>query len=385
MGILHRFKRRLAEIVLQGRALDWWVSRKVKLLEHLYLAELAARPHPKETPRESAPAAPKKTPPKSLLFIGDIQWEDSELLPELEKICPVETLNLHPALQKAKGLRPEAEVVSHAIADFIQANQSLEPEAILFYAKSSLLSEEAFDLLRKKWNCPLLGMNLDDKIEFLDYKVFRNSGRENYRQWIGRFDLNLTSVLATVDWYRQLGATAYYMPEGFASRSDLPCPQSTEGFEHEISFVGSWRLERQALVNRLEELGIPVKLVGSGWKDGWGEDPASIYQASLMNLGLGFASPSQALTALKARDFECPGVGACYLTTYNWELSLHYEVGKEILCYRSVEELAEMFSHYRGRPEECLKIAQAAYRRCQAEHTWEKRFRKLFASEAWSG
>ena len=71
-------------------------------------------------------------------------------------------------------------------------------------------------------------------------------------------------------------------------------------------------------------------------------------------------------------------MGACYLTTYNWELTNHYELGKEILCYRSVEELIEMYSWYRKRPQECLRIAQAAWRRCANEHTWEKRFRKVF-------
>jgi spore maturation protein CgeB len=66
------------------------------------------------------------------------------------------------------------------------------------------------------------------------------------------------------------------------------------------------------------------------------------------------------------------------LTTYNWELALHYEIGKEILCYRTVEELIEVFSYHRRRPKLCLEIARAAYRRCLTDHTWEKRFRELF-------
>jgi spore maturation protein CgeB len=42
-----------------------------------------------------------------------------------------------------------------------------------------------------------------------------------------------------------------------------------------------------------------------------------------------------------------------------------------------VEELVEIYTYYRKRPQECLRIAQAAWRRCQNEHTWEKRFRKI--------
>jgi len=77
-------------------------------------------------------------------------------------------------------------------------------------------------------------------------------------------------------------------------------------------------------------------------------------------------------------DFECPGVGACYLTTYNWELANWWGIGREILCYRNVEELIEIFAWYRNRTEDSLKIAQAAWRRSVNEHTWEWRFRKIF-------
>jgi spore maturation protein CgeB len=108
------------------------------------------------------------------------------------------------------------------------------------------------------------------------------------------------------------------------------------------------------------------------------DDSRAVFRDTQINLGIGFASPSLTLTTVKARDFECPGAGACYLTTYNWELANLYEVGKEILCYRSVEELVEMYSYYRKRPKQCLDIARAAWRRCQNEHTWEKRFRKIF-------
>jgi spore maturation protein CgeB len=99
----------------------------------------------------------------------------------------------------------------------------------------------------------------------------------------------------------------------------------------------------------------------------------------MINLGVGISVPLSRLTCTKGRDFECPGVGACYLTQYNWELAEHYEFGKEILCYSSIEELIEIYSYYRSRPEECLKIAQAAWRRSLACHTWEKRFRDLFS------
>jgi spore maturation protein CgeB len=152
-----------------------------------------------------------------------------------------------------------------------------------------------------------------------------------------------------------------------------------------LSFLGQIKVERKYVVNQLQSAGIHIELFGQGWPGSqWVENPNSVFRDSQINLGIGFASPSFTLTTVKGRDFECPGVGACYLTTYNWELPLHYELGKEILCYRSVEELIEMYSWYSRRPQECLKIAQAAFRRCAAGHTWEKRFRKIFEQTGFS-
>jgi hypothetical protein len=221
-------------------------------------------------------------------------------------------------------------------------------------------------------------MNLDDKATFFPYYIF-SGGSDNYQRWAAKFDLNLTNTFAAVEWYHEKGFPCIYSPQGVNLPADLPPPGPSPNYQYLLSFVGSNRLDRRAIIDRLRELNIPITLFGSGWPNSrWADSATEIYRASQINLGIGFCTATQTQTTVKGRDFECPGVGGCYLTTYNWELVNHYEMGKEILCYRSVEELVEMYSYYKKRPEECLKIAQAAYRRSEAEHTWEKRFQKIF-------
>jgi spore maturation protein CgeB len=131
-------------------------------------------------------------------------------------------------------------------------------------------------------------------------------------------------------------------------------------------------------VDRLRSAGLPVSVFGKGWPEGsLVDDPVAIYRATQINLGLGMPTPS--MSTMKNRDFECPGVGACYLTTFNWELAEFWDIGREILCYRNTEELMEIACWYRNRPDACLAIARAAWKRGQSEHTWEQRFRKVFA------
>jgi hypothetical protein len=375
--VSRRTRRLVAPLILRGPLLDKWVLRQCRRLDRAYVAELVTA---SDLPR-AAPVQPNfriARPVRHILLIADCMWEQNELVPDLQRQWQVSTLDLRPVLTRDRDRRPGSQTVAEAVAKFISAEKALEPDIILFYARAPLLSGEVFEHLRKRWKCPLFGMNLDDKATFFRYDIF-SAGNDNYQQWAGKFDLNITNTLAAVDWYRQQGFACIYSPQGVNLPDDLPLPGPEAKFEHEFSFVGSHRYDRALIVNRLREAGIPLTIFGAGWPNSqWADSPTRIYRNTQLNLGIGFCTATQTQTTVKGRDFECPGVGACYLTTYNWELTNHFEMGKEILCYRTFEELAEMHSFYRRRPEECLKIAQAAYRRSKAEHTWRKRFEKIF-------
>jgi spore maturation protein CgeB len=241
-----------------------------------------------------------------------------------------------------------------------------------------LLSDAAFTAIRSAWKCPLLGMNLDDRVEFFPHGVLA-TGNDDYGRWAARFDLNLTSSFTAVDWYRHRGCPVRYVPQGFHLTEEFKHPPTDADYDYPFSFVGSWKPERARIVDELARRGVEVATFGNGWPNSrWVESASRVFRRSQINLGIGFALASGQITSAKGRDTECPGVGACYLTTYNWELPMLYEIGKEILCYRGIEELIEVHGFYVKRPADCLRIAQAAHRRCLAEHTWEKRFRKVF-------
>ena len=378
MKVLRIFRETLARLLLRGRILRCWVSRKVKKLETQYVRELVTRSQsPAPTESRPKPVSPG-TPLKRILFIGQILWEDTQLIPELEKIAAVSVLDLKNVA--ASPTRSRSEAACQTLERFIGEHQDMRPDIVLFYADSTLLSNDAFQLLRGTWAAPIIGMNLDEKIQFLDYGLF-SRGADNYERWAPRFDFNLSNSLAVCDWYRRLGLPSHYMPEGTRSQ---PMPQVDAGgrdFKWNVSFVGSRKPEREAFIENLQAKGIQVDLFGQGWSHSqWQDDTREIFTHSRINLGLGFASPSTKLTTLKGRDFECPGAGGCYATTFNWELPLHFDIGREILCYQSLEELVELICWHRQRPELCRQIGLRAHARCQRDHTWEKRFRPVFQS-----
>jgi len=366
----------LARALLRRRALDWWVLRRGRQLDAAYRAELTksmdAAPVPVRLPQF---AASDKL--RQILLIANCQWEQNDLAPELARIADTRLLDLSAAL-KGEFQGPVAQqAVVEAVRRFGQDNRSLSPDVILFYLRPAFLTDDVFDVLRQRWKCPLFGMNLDDRMEFFPYGAL-TSGNDDYGRWVKKFDLNITNCLPATEWYHQRGAACIYSPQGVHRGPDLAMPASA-GFKYKISFLGAKKTERTAVIGKMRSAGIFVNLFGAGWPDSqWVENPNAVFRDTQINLGIGYASPSLTVTNIKGRDFECPGVGACYLTTYHWELPLHWELGREILCYRSIEELIEMYSWYGKRPEVCLKIAQAAWRRATAEHTWEHRFRRIF-------
>ena len=369
-------RQTLRRALLRGPLATAWVTRRGRQMDRAYGAHLRAGLNALAVPA-AAPAVGGAGGLRQILLIADVLWEQHSLVPELSRIAPTQLLDLHPALEIRSSATTEPQRVARAIADFAAAQRGSTPDVVLFYARPALLSDEVFATLRRAWSGPLLGLNLDDKLQFFPCAILADHN-DDYARWAGKFDLNLTSCLLAADWYRQRGFACLYMPPGLHQAAHLSPPERAR-FDYQISFAGTERFERRVLIAQLQQVGISIQLFGRGWPGAkWVENLPAVFRASQLNLGVGFPTPSQTLTNLKGRDFECPGAGACYLTTYNWELPLHFELGKEMLCYRSVEELIELYAYYVKRPEECLRIAQAAWRRCAAEHTWEKRFRNIF-------
>ena len=80
------------------------------------------------------------------------------------------------------------------------------------------------------------------------------------------------------------------------------------------------------------------------------------------------------------RNFEVPMSGGIQFTSYTDEMASYFEDGKEIVLCRSNEEYAEKARFYlREDMEEVRKkIRQNARIRAENEHTWYRRFEKIF-------
>lgn len=80
---------------------------------------------------------------------------------------------------------------------------------------------------------------------------------------------------------------------------------------------------------------------------------------------------------LKLRDIEFPGHGCCVLTQHNEDVAHAFEIGREVMTFRSAREGAALVRRSVQHPAEARAMGQAARRRVLAEHTWSARLREL--------
>lgn len=108
-----------------------------------------------------------------------------------------------------------------------------------------------------------------------------------------------------------------------------------------------------------------------------------LYSESRVTLGVNhYVDPGctdlMNLTYSKARDFEAPMSGACYLTQYTKELDRFYPEPDTIMTYRSVDELCEKAGILLKDKLLRDKMRKNARQFCLEHHTWQHRFRALF-------
>ncbi len=259
------------------------------------------------------------------------------------------------------------------LESFYKAHKEKPIDAVVGYLSGYTVSPNVLSEMAK---CGVAIFNFcwDDKLYF--------RGKIMGGRWTGPaalasvVDLNLTNAPDSCIKYMVEGGLAMFWPE--AAHHEMHKPYDVP-FEFDVSFVGGKYGWRPRFIQKLQKLGIKVTCFGKGWENGplSDEEMVKLYSRSRINIGFGGVGHSRKLMCLKGRDFEVPMSGGLYLTQDNPELSLVYEVGKEILTYKNEKDCAEKIQWLLANPEEAAKIRKAGRERALKDHTWEKRFEKV--------
>jgi len=189
-------------------------------------------------------------------------------------------------------------------------------------------------------------------------------------------DIYWTTWRTGVKWLASHGANPWYSPPAADPEYFRPLGLSRD---IDVLWIGSAYGRRMEFIRYLRHRGFNVMAYGPGWKDGFVpfEDAVRLINRAKVVLGMGGVGHTEQFKHLKGRDFEIPMCGAVYLTSYNPEITDHFVVGEEILCFSSYVECADLLHFILRRPHDMERIRDAARNRSMRDHTWEKRINEL--------
>ena len=358
-------------------------SRQRRQFDRFLDAELpvarAADYSPNALPVRLAARAPGRSAwagrtPRVVVF-GTREWEQYGLWPAFDTLSELDYWEYrvpftHPqrvddAYREALGARFLAHVRD------LQLRQPVD--VAFFYASAEHIDLRLIDQLHSLGVWTVV-MGLDDKHQFLPAQTGATAPQLALATTC---DLYITTWQsgAAIIWARggrpwcsaEAADPEFHRP--VVSRRDL-----------DAVFIGQAYGRRAQLVHYLKAHGLKVAAFGSGWPNGFVtfEEQIALYGRARVVLGYGGVRLMRDVQHLKGRDFEVPMCRAIYLTSYNPELTRHFEVGHEILCYSSFQECRELLEWVIAHPAAADEIRAAAHARALRDHTWEARVRVLF-------
>ena len=304
-------------------------------------------------------------------------WENESLKPSLEKFGSVRHYDW---LEAFNHQRKDwvASVRTKMNQDLIERARSWikegEADVIFTYLSGEQVTPDTMKKIAA-FGVPMVNLCLNDKEAFVG-KV-KNGLASGVRDICRYFDLCWTSTEDTLEKYCVEGGLPIYLPEG--ANPEVHKPYDVEK-TIDVSFVGQCYGNRPEIIQNLVRRGIQVKAYGYGWPNGplSTQEMVKMYSRSRINLGFGGVAGHKDTFCLKGRDFEIPMSGGLYLTEYHPELERFFDVAKEIVTYEGFDDLVAKIRYLLSNPKEADMIRKEGFKRCRNQHSWEKRFEKIF-------
>jgi spore maturation protein CgeB len=161
-----------------------------------------------------------------------------------------------------------------------------------------------------------------------------------------------------------------------------------ERIGEDIVVAGNYYGYRQFLVERLLEAGAPMALYGPRPPKWAGEDIKQAHRGQYVTrseksrvFGEGLACLNSTALAegdsLNCRAFEIAGACGLQLIEDKPAVAGCFEPGREVLVYRSIDDIMEALARARREPGWALGVREAGHARAKAQHTYAHRLDRI--------
>lgn len=191
-------------------------------------------------------------------------------------------------------------------------------------------------------------------------------------------------------WLSEHGVDAHFVPNAFDPTLASPPRHRRD----EAVFVGSRYPNRERLLLRIQDAGVPVRAWGRGWSHHpvdrlrtWDWARPDIPWERDIPLAEAYRVQAEGLVAVNVhgfqagmtmRTFEVPGMGGLHAVDRP-DVARFYDVGSETLVFRSPEELTHLCRRAQKDTAWAERIRERGRRRTLSEHTFAHRAAQIGA------
>lgn len=226
----------------------------------------------------------------------------------------------------------------------------------------------------------------DDQWRFNDFTSF----------YLNAFTYCVTTDIYSVAKYKKLGQNnVIYSQWAAINTHEIP---KDSGYKYDVSFVGGYHPYRAWFIKRLQQKGIKVHAFGRGWKNGPLSDVAmnQLFMNSKINLNIGNSNSfdvryllshwkaiplliknSKNASQIKARNFEIPYFGGFQLTDYAPSIENYFDISKEVVCYKDVDEAELLIRYYLDNDAKRETIKDKGHTKALSEHGYINRLKDV--------
>lgn len=251
----------------------------------------------------------------------------------------------------------------------------VNPDLVFFLLFQDQFTIETLDYLKSKYTT--INWFGDDHWRFNDFTS----------RYANHFTYCVTTDKFAIEKYKALGQHNIIYSQWAAIHSHL-IPEF-KAYKYDITFVGGFHPYRKWFIDTLQKRGLHVKVFGNGWPNGplSAEEMNQIFASSKINLNLSNSNSydlryllshwkaiplliksKKSASQIKARNFEIPYFGGFQLTDYVPSLEDYLDVGKEIICYKDIDEAELLIRYYLKHDDEREAIKNCSHKKALNEH-----------------
>lgn len=258
------------------------------------------------------------------------------------------------------------------------------PDLVFFSLFQDQFEVETLDYLKSKYTT--LNWFGDDQWRFDSFTS----------RYANHFTYCVTTDKFAIEKYKALGQNNVIYSQWAAINShQIP---KFNGYLYDVTFIGGFHPYRKWFIDTLQQRGLHVKAFGNGWDNGplSAENMNKVFASSKINLNLSNSNSydlryllshwkaiplliksKKSSSQIKARNFEIPYFGGFQLTDYVPTIETYFELGKEIVCYKDVDEAELLIRYYLEHDDERESIKNSSHQRALLEHGYIHRLHSV--------